>query len=415
MFRPFFLFIGARYTNFKRRDHFITFISIVSMVGIALGVMVLITVLSVMNGFTKEIRSRILSITPHVMVAGWGENLQNWPILADQLSNHKDVEAVGPYIDGQGMLTRGREVRGIVVKGVDPKAIDAVFPLKSTLKVGKVDELQEGSFNVIIGSHLAKTLGVNIGDTVTLVIPEVTVSMAGVAPRLKRLTVVGIFEVGYIYDSGFVFMNIQDAAKIFKTQGGVTGLQLRLDDPFAAPRIAKEIYNQTHGHYNVVDWTLLNSTYFSAVKMEKTMMFFTLIMILAIAVFNLISTLVMIVTDKRADIGVLRALGASTRKIMAIFISQGAIIGFIGTMLGVVAGVALALNVTDLVAALEQTFRVKFLSADVYFISFLPSDLQTHDVLLIGVCAMVLSLLATIHPAWRAANVQPAEALRHDA
>ncbi|MBI2790482.1 MAG: lipoprotein-releasing ABC transporter permease subunit [Gammaproteobacteria bacterium] len=415
MFRPFFLFIGARYTNFKRRDHFITFISIVSMVGIALGVMVLITVLSVMNGFTKEIRSRILSITPHVMVAGWGENLQNWPVLADQLSKHKDVEAVGPYIDGQGMLTRGREVRGIVVKGVDPKAIDAVFPLKSTLKVGKVDELQEGSFHVIIGSHLAKTLGVNIGDTVTLVIPEVTVSMAGVAPRLKRLTVVGIFEVGYIYDSGFVFMNIQDAAKIFKTQGGVTGLQLRLDDPFAAPRIAKEIYNQTHGHYNVVDWTLLNSTYFSAVKMEKTMMFFTLIMILAIAVFNLISTLVMIVTDKRADIGVLRALGASTRKIMAIFISQGAIIGFIGTMLGVVAGVALALNVTDLVAALEQTFRVKFLSADVYFISFLPSDLQTQDVLLIGVCAMVLSLLATIHPAWRAANVQPAEALRHDA
>lgn len=415
MFRPFFLFIGARYTNFKRRDHFITFISIVSMVGIALGVMVLITVLSVMNGFTKEIRSRILSITPHVMVAGWGENLQNWPVLAEQLSKHKDVEAVGPYIDGQGMLTRGREVRGIVVKGVDPKAIDAVFPLKSTLKVGKVDELQEGSFHVIIGSHLAKTLGVNIGDTVTLVIPEVTVSMAGVAPRLKRLTVVGIFEVGYIYDSGFVFMNIQDAAKIFKTQGGVTGLQLRLDDPFAAPRIAKEIYNQTHGHYNVVDWTLLNSTYFSAVKMEKTMMFFTLIMILAIAVFNLISTLVMIVTDKRADIGVLRALGASTRKIMAIFISQGAIIGFIGTMLGVVAGVALALNVTDLVAALEQTFRVKFLSADVYFISFLPSDLQTHDVLLIGVCAMVLSLLATIHPAWRAANVQPAEALRHDA
>lgn len=415
MFRPFFLFIGARYTNFKRRDHFITFISIVSMVGIALGVMVLITVLSVMNGFTKEIRSRILSITPHVMVAGWGENLQNWPTLADQLSKHKDVEAVGPYIDGQGMLTRGREVRGIVVKGVDPKAIDAVFPLRSTLKVGKVDELQEGSFHVIIGSHLAKTLGVNIGDTVTLVIPEVTVSMAGVAPRLKRLTVVGIFEVGYIYDSGFVFMNIQDAAKIFKTQGGVTGLQLRLDDPFAAPRIAKEIYNQTHGHYNVVDWTLLNSTYFSAVKMEKTMMFFTLIMILAIAVFNLISTLVMIVTDKRADIGVLRALGASTRKIMAIFISQGAIIGFIGTMLGVVAGVALALNVTDLVAALEQTFRVKFLSADVYFISFLPSDLQTQDVLLIGVCAMVLSLLATIHPAWRAANVQPAEALRHDA
>lgn len=226
MFRPFFLFIGARYTNFRRRDHFITFISIVSMIGIALGVMVLITVLSVMNGFTKEIRSRILSITPHVTVSGWGENLQDWHGLSNELMKHKNVEAVGPYVDGQGMVTRGREVRGIVVKGVDPSAIDAVFPLRSTLKSGSVDELKAGSFNVIIGSYLAKLLGVNIGDMVTLVVPEVTVSMAGVAPRLKRLTVVGIFEVGYIYDSGFVFMNIQDAAKIFKTQGGISGLQL---------------------------------------------------------------------------------------------------------------------------------------------------------------------------------------------
>ncbi len=415
MFRPFFLFIGARYTNFKRRDHFITFISVVSMIGIALGVTVLITVLSVMNGFTKEIRSRILSITPHVMVSGWGENLQNWQGLSDKLMLHKDVEAAGPYVDGQGMLTRGKDVRGIVVKGVEPGAIDAVFPLRSTLKVGSVDDLKEGSFNVIIGSYLARLLGVNVGDTVTLVIPEVTVSMAGVAPRLKRLNIVGIFEVGYIYDSGFVFMNIADAAKIFKTQGGITGIQLRLDDPFAAPRVAKELYDEMHGLYNVVDWTLLNSTYFSAVKMEKTMMFFTLIMILAIAVFNLISTLVMVVTDKRADIGVLRALGASARKIMAIFICQGAIIGFIGTILGVVGGIALALNVSELVAAIERAFRVKFLSADVYFISFLPSDLQTHDVVLIAASAMVLSLLATIHPAWRAANVQPAEALRHEA
>lgn len=415
MFRPFFLFIGARYTNFKRRDHFITFISVVSMLGISLGVMVLITVLSVMNGFTKEIRHRILSITPHVMVSGWGEPLQNWDGLSKVLLEHKNVEAVGPYVDGQGMLTRGREVRGIVIKGVDPASIDAVFPLRTTLKVGKVDDLQPGQFGVILGSYLAKTLGVNIGDSVTLVIPEVTVSMAGVAPRLKRLNVVGIFEVGYVYDSGFAFMNIQDAAKIFKTQGGITGLQLRLNDPFSAPRIAKELYEGTQGFYNVVDWTLLNSAYFSAVKMEKTMMFFTLVMILAIAVFNLISTLVMVVTDKRADIGVLRALGASTRKIMAIFVCQGAIIGFIGTVLGVIAGIALSLHVTEFVAAIERTFRIKLLSADVYFISFLPSDLQSTDVILIATCAMVLSLLATIHPAWRAARVLPAEALRHDA
>jgi lipoprotein-releasing system permease protein len=267
MFRPFFLFIGTRYTNFKRRDHFITFISIVSMVGIALGVMVLITVLSVMNGFTQEIRSRILSITPHVMVSGWGESLQNWDGLAKNLAKQKHIEAVGPYVDGQGMLTRGKEVRGVVIKGIEPGSIDAVFPLRTTLKTGHVDDLQPGQFNVILGSYLAKLLGVNVGDTVTLVIPEVTVSMAGVSPRLKRLNVVGIFEVGYIYDSGFAFMNIDDAAKIFKTQGGITGLQLRLSDPFSAPRIAKDISEKTQGFYNVVDWTLLNSAYFSAVKM----------------------------------------------------------------------------------------------------------------------------------------------------
>lgn len=415
MFKPFFLFIGARYTNFKRRDHFITFISIISMLGIALGVMVLITVLSVMNGFTKEIRHRILSITPHIMISEWAEPLLDWSALAKQLLTHPDVEAAGPYVDGQGMLMRGREVRGIMVKGVDPENIDAVFPLKSALQQGQVTDLQPNQFGVILGSYLAKQMGVTVGDTVTLIIPEANVSLAGISPRLKRLNVVGIFEVGYVYDSGFAFMNMQDAGKIFKTQDGVTGIQLKLHDPFAAPRVAHELYEQLHGAYNVVDWTFLNSTYFSAVKMEKTMMFFTLIMILAIAVFNLVSTLVMIVTDKRADIGVLRALGASARKIMAIFVCQGAIIGFIGTLVGVAAGVALSLNVTRLVDAIERTFSVKFLSGDVYFISFLPSELQYSDVILIATSAMVLSLLATLHPAWRAANVQPAEALRHDA
>lgn len=415
MFRPFFLFVGARYTNFKRRDHFITFISIVSMLGIALGVMVLITVLSVMNGFTKEIRQRILSITPHVTISGWGDNLQNDRVLAKKVAQYPGVEAVGPYVDGQGMFARGREVRGVMIKGIDPATVEAVFPLASTLKVGAVTDLQPGKFGVIIGSYLAKALGVNIGDTVTLVIPEATVSMAGVSPRLKRLTVVGIFEVGYVYDSGFAFINIADAAKIFKTQGGVTGLQLRLSDPFASPRVSQNLHEELKGLYNVVDWTVLNGAYFSVVKMEKTMMFFTLSMILAIAVFNLISTLVMVVTDKRADIGVLRALGASTRKVMAIFIAQGAIIGFTGTVLGVISGILLALNVTRLVALIEEAFRVKFLSADFYFISFLPSDLQWSDVSLVAVFALILSLLATLHPAWRATRVLPAEALRHDA
>lgn len=415
MFRSFSLFVGARYTNFKRRDHFITFISIVSMVGIAIGVTVLITVLSVMNGFTKEIRSRILSITPHVMVtARFGEPIQDWRSFSQTLMRHKDVEAASPYVDGQGMLTRGRESRPIVIKGIDPTAIEGVFPIKHLMQSGSMEDLRAGEFGIVIGSYLAKMLGVGVGDSITLIIPEVTVSLAGVTPRLKRLTVVGIFEVGYAYDSGFGFMNLDDAAKVFKTQGGVTGIQLRLDDPFAAPRVAKEIYKDLAGYYTVVDWTVLNSAYFSAVKMEKTMMFFTLIMILAIAVFNLISTLVMVVTDKRADIGVLRALGASSRDIMSIFIIQGAIIGLIGTILGVLSGVLLSLNVTQLVAAVERTFSVKFLSADVYFISFLPSHLQWGDVTIIALSAMVLSLLATIHPAWRAAAIQPAEALRHE-
>ncbi len=415
MFNPFYLFIGARYTNLKRRDHFITFISLVSMIGIALGVMVLITVLSVMNGFTKEIRSRILSITPHVMVTNWGgQPLTDWQTLSQTLLKHPQVEAVGPYVDGQGMLARGKEVQGIMVKGIDPNNIEAVFPLRSTLKEGTVDNLRPGQFGVILGSHLAKSLGVKVGDSVTLLIPEVSVSLVGASPRLKRLTVVGIFEVGYQYDGLFAFLNIQDAGKIFKTRDGVTGVQVRLKDPFSAPRIARDIYTELKGLYNVYDWTVLNEAYFSAVKMEKTMMFFTLIMILAIAVFNLVSTLVMVVTDKRADIGVLRALGAPTRKIMAIFISQGAVIGFIGTILGIGAGVLLSLNVTRLVSAIERLFSVKFLSADMYFISFLPSQLQVQDVVLIGACAMILSLLATIHPAWRAAKVQPAEALRHD-
>lgn len=415
MFKPFFLFVGTRYTNFKRRDHFITFISIVSMLGIAIGVTVLITVLSVMNGFTKEIRTRILSVTPHIMVTGgFGQPLQDWQVLCKRLLKHPDVIAAGPYVDGQGMLTRGKEVRGVMIKGIDPATVENVFPMKHTLQQGEIEALVPGQFGIVLGSYLAKVLGVSVGDSVTLIVPDITVSLAGATPRLKRLTVVGIFEVGYVYDSGFAFMNLEDAAKIFKTQGGVTGIQLRLDEPFAAPRVGREIYQELEGYYPVMDWTLLNSAYFSAVKMEKTMMFFTLIMILAIAVFNLISTLVMVVTDKRADIGVLRALGASRPDVMLIFISQGAIIGLIGTILGVACGVLLSLNVTQLVSVIERTFSVKFLSADVYFISFLPSHLQYSDVTVIALSAMVLSLLATIHPAWRAANVQPAEALRHE-
>lgn len=416
MFKPFSLYIGSRYTNLRQRDNFITFISIVSMIGIALGVMVLITVLSVMNGFTEEIRSRMLSVTPHIMVSErGGEPLKDWKMAIDYFTQDKEVEAAGPFIEGQGMITRGRDVRGVLVKGIDPDTVDAVFPLRTTLLSGKVEDLKAGGFGVILGGHLAKLLGVDVGDSITLIIPEVTVTLAGVTPRMKRLKVVGVFEVGYIYDSTHIFLHLEDGARLFKTGDGASGIQLRLTDPFKAPDLAHKFRMDSQNSYHVVDWTVLNSAYFSAVKMEKTMMFFTLIMILAIAVFNLISTLVMVVTDKRGDIAVFRVLGASRRKIMSIFIFQGAIIGLIGTMLGVISGVLLALNVTALVAFVERLFKVKFLSEEVYFISFLPSDLHSSDVILVTACAMGLSLLATIHPAWRASKVEPAEALRHDA
>ncbi|HKY69610.1 MAG TPA: lipoprotein-releasing ABC transporter permease subunit, partial [Gammaproteobacteria bacterium] len=374
MFRPFALFIGSRYTNLKRRDHFITFISIVSMLGIALGVMVLITVMSVMNGFTKEIRARILSVTPHIIFSQYGQPLQNYETISQALLLEPSVEAVGPYVDGQGMLTRSRQVRGVLIKGVMPESVEAIFPLESTLVDGDINDLKPGEFGVVLGKQLAHQLNLWVGDQITLVIPDLNVSLAGATPRLKRLKIVGIFEIGYIYDNGYAFMHMQDAAKMFKTFDGVSGLQLRLKDPFAAPRIAKDLQKKWGGKYGVIDWTTLNATYFSAVKMEKTMMFFTLILILAVAVFNLISTLVMVVTDKRGDIAILRTLGASRRKIMSIFMYQGLIIGVIGTLIGVLTGVALSLHVTELVSAIERIFSVQFLSADVYFISFLPSD-----------------------------------------
>lgn len=414
MFKPFFLFVGTRYTDFKRRDHFITFMSLVSIGGIALGVMVLITVLSVMNGFSKEIQERILSITPHLLVSSWGEPMTDWENVAEKVKAHKEVAACVPYIDGIGMLAQRGKVEGVAIKGIDPHNIDEVFPLKDALKSGSLEKLQPHQYGVILGSVLAKALNAKVGDKITFLIPQASENHVGFTPRLSHLNVVGIFEVGYVYDSAYAFVNIQDAASLFKMQNGVTGLQVKLQDPFSSPRMAVTLYQDLQGLQNVVDWTVLNSHYFSAIKIQKTMLFFTLVMILAIAVFNLVSTLVMIVTGKRADIGVLRALGASTQKIMAIFISQGAIIGMIGTLLGIVLGVILSLNVTELVAAIERFFSVKLFATDLYFLSFLPSELKWSDIGLIALCAMSLSLLATIHPAWRGAKVQPARALRQE-
>ena len=383
------------------------------MIGIALGVMVLITVLSVMNGFSKEVRERILSVTPHLTITNHIHPIYNWSQLAQNLKNN-EIIATGPFIDGQGMLIEANEVKGVMVKGVLPEEVEAVFPLENALVEGQLSDLKAGQFGVILGLQLARSLGVSVGDKVTLIVPEMTVSMAGAMPRLKRLKVVGIFEVGYLYDHGYAFMHINDAGKLFKLNEGVSGIHARLKDPFSSPRLMYDIAKNLTPEFSVIDWTTQNSTYFSAVKMEKTMMFFTLMMILAIAVFNLVSTMIMVVTDKRADIAILRTLGASTTKITTIFICQGALIGCTGTLLGVVLGITLALNVTDIVSFIEHLFSVQFISADVYFISFLPSQLLWRDVAIIGLSALTLSLIATIWPALRAAKTTPAEALRHE-
>ncbi len=415
LFKPFSLFIGVRYTNLKRRDTFITFISLISMIGIALSIMVLITVLSVMNGFSKEIRLKILSVTPHLSVSAlYDEKLNNWHEISKKIETHPQVEATSPYIEGQGMLMHEGEMRGILVRGVLPEQIDKVFPLADSLVAGKITDLRAGEFGTLVGKPLAEQLNLKVGEYITLVVPELNVSLAGANPRMKRLKIVGIFDVGFVYDSSLIFLNLQDASKIFKTGDSITGIQAKLADPFISNTVRNELRQAVQNKYTVVDWTMMNSSYFSAVKMEKTMMFFTLMLILAIAVFNLISTLVMIVTDKRSDIAILRTLGASRSKIMGIFIWQGAIIGIIGTFAGVCSGVLLALNVTRIVDAIQSFFHVQLLSEDIYFLSFLPSQLLLSDVLLIGGSSLVLSLLATIHPAWRASNIVPAEALRYD-
>lgn len=418
MIKPFSLFIGLRYSNLRKRDHFISFISLVSIIGIALGIMVMITVMSVMNGFTKEIRTRILSVTPHLTVSSFTRELKDWQTLQTRIQSHPEYAASTPFIDGQGMFIEGQEMIGVGIRGILPDQIEQVFPLHSAMIAGKASDLKPGEFGMVLGVGLANKLGVQLGDKLTLVIPEVTYTIAGATPRFKTVKVVGVFEVGYLYDQNYAFLHMADAAKLFKMHEGVSGLQLKLKDPFQSPAVVRDL-NQSlsqlyHNQYVIIDWTMANGTYFSAVKTEKTMMFFTLLLILTIAVFNLVSTLVMVVTDKKGDIALLRTLGASTQKIMAIFVAQGAMIGGIGTLLGIILGTALSLNVTRIVGAIEKLFNVQFLSKEVYFISFLPSDLHRSDVILISSCAFGLSLVATLWPAWRAAQIEPAKALRQD-
>jgi len=415
MFRPLELYIGLRYTRAKRRNHFISFISLISMLGIALGVMALITVLSVMNGFEKELRLRILGVVSHVTVSAGQAGLQDWRGVMTAVEGARDVIGAAPYIHAEGMLSHDAAVAGTIIRGVLPRDERRVSRLAARMVVGKLADLEAGRFGIILGKDLALSLGVSVGDKVTLITPQASVTPVGVLPRLKRFTVVGLFEVGmYEYDSALALIHLEDAARLFRMGDRVSGVRLRLDDMFKAPQVARQLAQLLPPGYRVSDWTRQHVNFFRAVRMEKTVMFIILLLIVAVAAFNLVSTLVMMVTDKHSDIAILRTLGTSPASIMMIFIVQGGLIGIVGTLLGMVGGVALAQNIDTVVPAIEHLFHIRFLAPDVYYISELPSDMRWGDVFRIGVIALVLCLIATLYPAWRAARMQPAEALRYE-
>jgi lipoprotein-releasing system permease protein len=413
---PYELAVGLRYTRARRgsgRNSFISFIAFVSMAGIALGVAALIVVLSVMNGFQEELRNRILSVAAHIEVRGLPTLKDDVAVAKAALAN-PHVKAAAPYVLGQAMLSAGDVNRGALVRGIDPAREDTVADIGRHMRAGALTALKPGEFGIVLGADLARALGVRMGDPVVVITPQGTLTPAGTLPRVKSFRVVGVFEIGmFEFDSGLALIDIDDARKLYRLDG-VSGVRLKIDDLFTAPAVARELAAAIPENAEVRDWTRSHSNFFRAVQIEKRMMFIILTLIVAVAAFNIVSAQVMTVTDKQADIAILRTLGAAPGSIMAIFIVQGALIGVIGTVIGVVAGILLAVNIDVVVPAIERLLNVQFLDKSVYYISDLPSDLQRGDVLTIASLAFVLALLATLYPAWRAARVNPAEALRYE-
>ena len=388
------------------------------MAGIALGVAALIVVLSVMNGFQKEVRDRMLSVVSHIEILGGNGIVPDWRATVKEAKAVPRVTAGAPYVLAQAMLTNNELVRGAVIRGIDPALEATVSDLAQKMKRGKLEVLQAGEFNVVLGAELARALGVLPGDKLTVVSPQGSVTPAGVIPRLKQFNVAGIFEAGHFeYDASLALIHLDDAKKLFRVDGGenaATGVRLKTSDLYSAPQIAQDVARAVRGDLLVRDWGRINKNWFAAVQIEKRMMFIILTLIVAVAAFNLVSSLVMTVTDKRADIAILRTMGASPGAVMRIFMLQGALIGMVGLSLGVIGGVALALNLDVVVPSIERFLGVQFLNKDIYFISTLPSDLRASDLTSVVIISFILSLLATIYPSWRAARVQPAEALRYE-
>jgi len=415
MLNPYELFVGLRYTRAKRRNHFISFISITSMMGIALGVAALIVVLSVMNGFQKELRATILGVVSHIQIVGLGGRLDDWQEIAAQAREHPDVIAAAPYVMAEGLLSHGRSVQGTLVRGVLPDLEATVADIGKHMYDGSMDTLVPGKYRIVLGIDLARALGAEIGDRVMLIAPQGQVTPAGILPRLRQFTVTGIFELkNYQYDSSLALVHMEDAQKLFRFEDQVSGVRLKVKDLFEASRIARDLSATLPPRVYVSDWTRSHANFFRAVQIEKRAMFIILLLIVAVAAFNIVSTLVMAVTDKRADIAILRTLGAAPRDIMKIFVIQGALIGLIGTLVGLLLGVVVALNIDVIVPAIENVLGFKFLAKDVYYISELPSDLQINDVIIIAATAFVLTLVATLYPSFKAARTNPADALRYE-
>ncbi len=385
------------------------------MLGIGLGVMALIVVLSVMNGFQKEIRARILGVTPHLQISSEGGQLVDWKSALDTVAKHPEVRAAAPFVNGQGMVSVSDRMEGVMVRGILPDAEQHLTALGDKMKRGELSALRSGEFNIVLGVDLARTLGAHVGETVLLITPQGQVTPAGMMPRLKQFHVVGIFEIGMApYDNALALIHLEDAQKLYRMGESVSGISGSLNNLDRAPQVARELEKQLPSDVYASDWTRQNANYFAVVAMEKKMMFIILSLIVLVAAFNIVSTLVMAVTDKQADIAILRTLGASPQSIMQIFMVQGMLIGLIGMGLGVLGGVLLALNIGTIVPFIEHLFGVQFLSKEFYYISELPSDLQKSDVLVVAGMSFLISLFATLYPSWRASKVQPAEALRYE-
>ena len=412
---PYEVFIGLRYLRARRRNGFISFISLMSVLGIALGVAALIVVLSVMNGFQQEIRGRMLSVVSHLEIGSYDGQIASWQPLQVQLRQQPHVVAAAPYVNAQGLLSSRGNVRGALVRGIDPAAEQTVVNLGNEMLRGKLADLEGGSFRIVLGVELARQLGVEVGDKVTLITPQGNVTPAGMMPRLKQFTVAGVFKAGmFEYDSSLAMISLRDAQVLFRLGQDVSGIRLKLDDAMLAPQVKAALQPQLAANQVATDWTDMNANYFRAVQIEKRMMFIILTLIVAVAAFNLVSTLVMVVTDKQADIAILRTLGASPASIMKVFMIQGSIAGVLGTVAGVAGGLLLAYNLGAVLSAVESLIGAKLLSSDVYMIDYLPTDVQLGDVATIGLISLSLSLVATIYPSWRAARVRPVEALRYE-